>query len=208
MRFAPHGDPMITNDGKMLAPEGSSPKDFDLTVPLANKYQPKTRRAARDLPADAQTQTVLNSVLLYKLLGVSDNEVSVLLNCEIDDVTHIKGLPAFQETFELLFHEILSVNSTSLQSRLASYANRAVENVMELADSEPEKRTDRDGNTTTYYPVPPIVKLKANQDILDRSGLSPDVLFGRANDEGNSLQIEILTEQDNRTQVNINMGKR
>lgn len=199
---------------KMLAPEGRAAHDFAITVPDAKTYVPKTRRSGRELPAEPQTQTVTNAVLVYKLLGMSNNEMAHVLGTAIKDIEHIVALPAFQETFELLFNEILSANSNSLQARISSYANRAVENVMELADYKPatevvmDEETGEEVHKVGDYKVPPIVVLKANQDILDRSGLNPDTLFGRSNqDNGNTLQIEVISEADNKTQVNIKMGK-
>lgn len=212
MKFAPPGDPLVVGMNKLLVADGQQ-TDFSLKVPAAKNYQPKIRRSGREFPAERQTQTVINSVIVYKLLGMSENEMAVVLGAKISDIEHIQNLPAFQETFELMFSEILSVNSQSLQARLATYANRAVENVMELADYKPTPTTivDEDGIETTKegdWKVPAIVVLKANQDVLDRSGLSPDTLFGKSGDDGaNTLQIEVISEQDNRTQVNIKMGK-
>ncbi len=58
--------------------------------------------------------------------------------------------------------------------------------------------------------VPAIVKLKANMDILDRSGLSSDALFGKGSqeDSNNTLQIQIVEAADSHTNITINTGKR
>lgn len=213
MRFAPPGDPLVVGMNKMLVPDGSEPRDYSLTVPILSKYVPKVRRSGKELPADGQTQTVINAVLVYKLLGMTANEMSHCLGTTIEQIEHVMNLPAFQETFELLFSEILSVNSGSLQARIASYAGNAAEKVMELSSyrPQPKVRKDEEGNEVTEegdWKVPPIVVLKASQDILDRTGLSADTLFGKGNqDTGNTLQIEVISEQDSKTQVNIKMGK-
>lgn len=213
MQYARRGDPLVTDRGKIVPAVDSSTRDFSLVVPDIKNFQPRVRRSSKELPAEPQTQTVINAVLVYKLLGMSENEMSVRLGTDIKDILHVITLPAFQETFELLHGELLTANSNSLQARLASYAGRAIENVMDLADYKPEQEviTDDEGNETVKenWKVPAIVVLKANQDVLDRSGLHPDTLFGKnaAQDEGNTLQIEIVTEQDNRTNINIKTGR-
>jgi len=210
MKYAQPGDPLVSNRGKLVAATDRGPQDFSLTVPNLANFQPKTRRSGKELPAEPQTQTVVNAIMVYTLLGMSENEMAVHLGTSISDIEHVKSLPAFQETFELVFGELLSANSNSLQARLASYAGAAVENVMELANYKPKPKIETDEETGEViqqegdWKVPPIVVLKANQDVLDRSGLHQDVLFGKhSTDEGNTLQIEIVSEQENRTSINI-----
>jgi hypothetical protein len=208
--FPKPGDPLIHGTHTLIPAEGRKPPDFSLTTPVANEYQPRIRRSGKEFPADAQTQTVLNAVLMYSLLGMSKNEIAMILNVSIPEVEGLQSMSAYQETFEMLFKELLTVNSSSLQARIASYAARAVDNVFEIADAKPADRTlyDEDGNEVIEkgsHPVPPIVVLKANQDILDRSGLSEEALFGKnSGDDGNSLQIVITSEQDNKTDITIN----
>lgn len=205
MSLAQPGDPYIDNKGNVVQPK-STKKDIrpmklatSTSVPVASAYQSTQRRSVKELFAEPQTQTVLNAVLLYSLMGLTPNEIAFILNTHVEDVHHIIDLPAYQETFEALFKEIISANSNSLQARISAYAANAVENVMELADV-----SNDDEN------VPAIVKLKANQDILDRSGLSTDALFGKGaqEDSSNTLQIQIVEAADSHTNININVGKK
>jgi hypothetical protein len=214
MRFAKPGDPLVVGMSAVIPATERGPADFSLTVPTLANLQPKIRRSSKELPAERQTQTVINALIVYKIAGMSVNEMAVVLGTDIEQIEHVLSLPAFQETFEIVFKELLSANSSSLQARISAYAGRSVENVMELANYKPTPKTVKDeetGDETEQegdWKVPPIVVLKANQDILDRSGLSPDTLFGKGNqDDGNTLQIEVIAEQDNRTQVNIKVGK-
>lgn len=204
MSLAQPGDPYLDSKGAVI--QAKAPKkdarplrlNVATTIPLASSYQAHSRRSIKELFAEPQTQTVLNAVLMYSLLGMTVNEIAALLNTSIVDVQHIIDLPAYQETFEALFREIISANSNSLQARISAYAANAVENVMEIADSE------------IGEDIPAIVKLKANQDILDRSGLSSDALFGKsAQEDGqNTLQIQIVEAADSHTNININVGKK
>lgn len=205
MPLAPPGDPYIDIRGNVVQPKKTvgSVRPMKLatstSVPIASAYQSTVRRSIKELFAEPQTQSVINAVLMYSLLGMTSNEIAHLLDTSVVDVQHIVDLPAYQETFEALFREIISANSNSLQARISAYAANAVENVMELADVSNDDEH-----------VPAIVKLKANQDILDRSGLSTDALFGKGSqdDSSNTLQIQIVEAADSHTNININVGKK
>jgi hypothetical protein len=136
-----------------------------------------------------------------------------MLGITTTEIDQIKNMPAYQETFEILFKELLSVNSTSLQARIASYAGRAIDNVMDLAE---EKKVEQDlydasGDKVVgvgEYLIPPIVKLKANQDILDRSGMAAEQLFGNQDQDQNTLEIVVTSKKDQQTDVKINIGRK
>lgn len=200
MPLARPGDPYVTDKGQVLLP-GNNPMDAlpradsTLGAPVARSIVSKQRRTVKDLPAvEPTTQTAINAVLVYKLLGMTDNEISFITHIPIGDISRLCHLDAYQETFEILFHEMISVNSTSLQSKIASFASDALDNVMDIA-----KTSKHD-----------LAKLKANQDILDRSGLHPETLFGKNKSEDgfDSLKIVIQDGEDERTKVNIDLRKR
>lgn len=205
MALAQPGDPYIDNKGNVVQPRTTKTDvrpmrlATNTSVPIASAYQAHTRRSIKELFAEPQTQSVINAVLMYTLLGMTPNEISHLLDTSVVDVQHIIALPAYQETFEALFREMISANSNSLQARISAYAANAVENVMDLASVENDDEH-----------VPAIVKLKANQDILDRSGLSTDALFGKGSqdDANNTLQIQIVEAADSHTNIVINTGKK
>lgn len=205
MSLAQPGDPYIDNKGNVVQPKKTKQDVRPMrlatstSVPVAAAYQSTARRSVKELFAEPKTQTVLNAVLLYSLLGLTPNEIAFILDTDVRDVHHIIDLPAYQETFEAMFREIISANSNSLQARISAYAANAVENVMDLASVENDDES-----------VPAIVKLKANQDILDRSGLSTDALFGKGSqeDSSNTLQIQIVEAADSHTNININVGKK
>lgn len=200
MALAKPGDPLV-GMGTMLTPdtEDDAPPDQpSVAIPNLRKLVVKSRLSLQDLPADTKTQSVVNAVLVYHLLGMTDNEIALALGVGIIDVQQVKALPAYQETFELLFGEIISANSNSLQARIAQYAGDAVENVMNLA-----KQKD-------FEKVPPIVILKANQDILDRSGLNHETLFGKNADKGeeNTLRVVVTSGNENKVDVNVNFKRK
>lgn len=208
MRLPPPGDPLVTTDGKMLEPKARVEPDYTLTVPTARDLVPRKHRSVREMGVDGQTQTVVNAVLVYKLLGVSPNEVAHILGTSPLEIDRIMDLPAFQETFEMMFNEILSVNSSSLQARIGRYAGQAFENLMELANAKPIEIVKEDAEGNKYkgqqFDVSPLVILKANESVLDRSGLSAEHLFGKgAQSETPQLEIEITSASENKADLGI-----
>lgn len=198
------GDPIVDETGRVVLADGHIPEALSTTVPSAKTYIAKKRRSLSELPAETKTQTVINAVLLYSLLGMTPNEIAYALGTQIADVEHIRNLEQYQDTFNLLFREIISANSSSLQARIQRYAASSVENMLELADYKPE--FDESG-TPKGYVIPPIVKFRANADILDRAGLSSDALFGKGSESGdeNTLKIEVVEAGDAKTNININV---
>jgi hypothetical protein len=203
MALAEPGDPFVTGLGdKIITPVRDSdeaPDKITATVPVAKNYISKNlRMSLKEMPAEMQTQAIVNAVLVFHLMGLSNNEIALALNVSMQQISAIKEMTAYQETFELLFSEFIASNSQSLQSRIASFAARSVENIMELADA---KAGDEN--------VPAIVILKANQDVLDRSGLSADALFGK-NTASDDMNLKIVIEDNDgvRDKVTVDFSKR
>lgn len=212
MQLARPGDPLIDRDGEIIEADGRKEPKYSLEVPIARTLRAKTPRSIKELGSEPHTQTVINAVLVYKILGVSTNEIAYTLNTDPDEIERIYTLSGFQETFDKLFRELLSTNSNSLQARLAAFAGKAIENVMDLADAKPVKiikKDDADNEIEVeHFSVPPIVILKANDSILDRAGLSADTLFGKHAQEATpQLEIEITSAGDNKTDLKVKIGK-
>lgn len=187
------GDPLI-HDGKIIAKEQvvDTLKSGDRLTPIAYKIKPSSRRNMNDMPCvDANRQMALNVILVYSLLGLTDNEISHLSKIPVTEIENLRFSSDYQVTFEMLFKELISVNSTSIKARLSDYATRAVDNIIELAET-----ADKD-----------IVKLKANQDVLDRAGLSADTLFNDDNNtDDDTLKIVIDNGTGGQANTNININ--
>jgi predicted transcriptional regulator len=210
--LAQPGDPYVTVTGEVIPARGYNEKSFELRVPIAKNLQANVRRSLLDLGTDAQTQTVVNAVLVYHILGMTKNEIAHHLGVTITDIEKIFELEAFQDTFHQLFTELLHTNSNSLQARIAAMAGKSLENLMDLANTKPVKVTRKDDADnefeTDHWSVPPIVVMKSNESILDRSGLTPDILYGNVqSDQEQGLEIEITTASDNKTNVKIKTGR-
>lgn len=210
----PPGDPLVTHDGRVIEAEGRPERDFSLTIPNARTLVTSKARSLREVGSDAQTQSVVNAVLVYKLMGVSPNEIAHVMNTTPIEIHRVMELDLFQETFEMVFKELLSVNSNSLQARMGRYAGKAFENLMNLADAKPvtKKIKDDAGDliVVEHHSVNPMVVLKANESVLDRSGLSAEHLFGKnAQSDAPQLEIEITSASDNKPDLNfkVKVGK-
>lgn len=201
MPLARPGDPYVADNGRVLLdkpthPEDAIPRaDISMGAPTARTLQSTERRTIKDMPAsNTKLQTAINVVLVYQMLGLTETEIAFLTGIEIPDIARIKHDAAYQETFDILFHQFISVQSTSLQSKIAAYASDALDNVITIAGSSKHE----------------MAKLKANQDILDRAGLHPEVLFGKnKQDDGfDSLKIVIQQGEEEGTKVDIDLQRR
>jgi hypothetical protein len=200
MVLANPGDPYVATNGKVLVP--SSRDELDalpnadsvLGPPAARGHQSAKRRSIKDMPTDPRTQTAVIVVLVYSLVGLSENEIAHVVNISIDDVRAIRNHAAYQETFEMLFHELIHANSNSMVAKIAKFAPGALQNIVELAKSAENDHA----------------RLKANQDILDRAGLHHETLFGKA--AGDSLDgLKIIIQQgrdDDKNDFGIEISKR
>lgn len=193
------GDPYVSDKGEVFLEDGNPmnalPRaDSVLGAPLAKNIIPKSRKTLADLPAEKNVQTAINCIIVYQLLGLSENEIAHTLHIPIEDVKRVKSHIGFQETFDILFHEFININSTSLQSKIASFAGTALDNVMEIASTSKHD----------------LAKLKANQDLLDRSGLHPEHLFGKFKDDDgfDSLKIVIQDGDDKEMKVDVDLKRR
>jgi hypothetical protein len=196
MGLAKPGDPYISANGKVFDGKG---KELDV-LPVADSLGPSAarafvsskRRSISDLSTDPKTQTAIAVVLFYSIFGLSDNEIAYTVGITHDDITRLKKLDAYQETFELLFWEMIHSNGQSLVAKIAAKAPGALDNLFNIADSAQNENA----------------RLKANQDILDRSGLHPETLFGKAGgDNIDGLKIVVKKADDESTTVDINLRR-
>ena len=196
MGLANPGDPYVTSRGKVLADNGREitalPEVDALGPSAARAHVSSKRRSIEDLPTDAKTQTAVAVVLFYSLVGLTDNEIAHTIGIKPADVTGLRKLDAYQETYELLFWEFIHANGQSLVAKIAAKAPSALDNLFDLADNAENENA----------------KLKANQDILDRSGLHPETLFGKsAGDNIDGLKIVVRKADDEKTEVELNFKR-
>jgi hypothetical protein len=188
------GDPYVSSKGQVVLPKKEHAAAIEIGPPRAKNIMPSVRRSIKDFPADENTQKAINVVMVFSLLGMTENEIAFALNVKLEDVRRLRELTTYQETFELLFSEMISINSTSMQAKIAAFAPKALENLMDLAnDAENEN-----------------AKVKANQDLMDRAGLHHETLYGKnaSDDAFSSLKIVISDGDEQKTDIEVNIGKK
>lgn len=127
-------------------------------------------------------QTAVTTVVAMRLLGLDLVDIADVLNTDLRTINNILEKESVQKTFELMLKNIISHNANIVQGRISSYANSAVSVVNDLMTDEE---------------VQPIVRLKAAQDFLDRSGLEADQFFKDPNKDNQSdNQLEIIITRD------------
>lgn len=193
MPLASPGAPYVQKDGQIVAAPDTQEKlaSGELTVgaPIARSYSPKKRRSFKDLPTDPKTQTAIIVIMVYSLLGLTENEIAHIIGIDLEKVEALRRHSAYQETFELLFFELISANSNSLQSKIASMAPTALESLLEVMQKGKQE----------------VARVRAADSVLDRAGLRADELFGQQSSGMESLNIVFQDGDENKVSVDINV---
>jgi len=195
MPLAKKGDPYVTREGQVIIKTDAIPDVNSTSIgpPIAKRITPDHQRSIKELPTDPKTQTALNVVLVYHLMGLTDNEISILVGIDIEQIQYLKDMPAYQETFEILFSQFISTNSSSLQAKIAAFAPAALESMLDLAVKAKNENA----------------RMKAAADVMDRSGLHYETLYGRNKDDSSFESLKIVFEDGEDTKnINIEVGKR
>lgn len=194
MALAKPGDPFVTTRGQVVLSKKEPEAPIEIGIPRVSRHISSTRRSIKDFPADENTQKAIHVVMVYSLLGMTDNEIAHALNIKLEQIKQLKEIPAYQETFEWLFSELISINSSSMQSKIAAYAPKALTNLMELADDAKNENA----------------RVKANQDLMDRAGLHHETLYGKnsSDDAFSSLKIVITDGEEQKSNIEVSVGKK
>lgn len=204
MTLAKEGDPYISGSGTLIEPD-NLPDEEIIAVSEERRALPKisTILPQKDLgldylpEPDYKQQTVLAAVVGLKLMGVNAVNIAEIMDTDLETIERLTNSPATQKSFEYIFRNIIDSNSTAIQGRIAAYANGAVDTVKELMEDK-DVRDD--------------VRLKAAQDVLDRSGTNADQFFATNNEtsqQDDELRIVVMDEQgeNERVRVDIKKGK-
>jgi len=202
MTLARKDDPYIDGTGNLLMPKGiEAPDAFDLEekrkiLPIFRTLVVTKRTDLEDLPEpDGNQQTVISAVVGLKLLGLSDVDIADTMNTSLEQIQSIVKMPATQASFERIYQNIIHANSENVQGRIAAHANSAVDVVVAMMNDE-DTRDD--------------VRLKAAQDILDRSGAHPDQFFGetsKSQQNDDELRIVIMDEESKKERVTVELKR-
>lgn len=194
-------DPYVHGVGQVVAPKGEDLQEYAGKVrevmPRLVNFVPLKDKKRDQLPAkDPKEQVAISAVLALKLQGFDPVDIADFFGTSFTKIEEILKSPEAQTSFEMLFFNLINYNASSLQGRVSSYANRALDTVVNLMEGE-KVRQD--------------VKLKAAQDILDRSGLNHETFFSAQNDRGRSddeLTITIMSEEDKPQGLSVTITKK
>jgi hypothetical protein len=202
MVLAKSNDPYIDGSGKAIeADHVAMPDAFVLEekrkiLPIFRTLTATKRIDIDNAPEpEGSQQTVISAVVGMRLLGLSDVDIADMMGTNLDKIQSIVNLPATQATFERIYQNIIHTNSDHIQGRIASHAGRAVDVVVSMMDDE-DTRDD--------------VRLKAAQDILDRSGSHPDQFFGesgKSQQQDDELRIVIMDEEGKQERVKVDIKR-
>jgi hypothetical protein len=203
-KLANPGDPYVMGARKIVFNEHDPGNGTDIetyverrVIPAFHKVIPSKTRNIDDLPeADAKQQAGYAAVVALRLMGVQPADIAEMLETNVSAVEEIMQRPAVQNTFEQLFQGVINAHASTVQGKIASFADSAVDAVVELMANQ-ETRQD--------------VRLKAAQDILDRSGTGPDQFFMRGNEhhtQNDELRITVFGEDEQKKQVEVSLSRK
>ena len=195
------GDPYVDGFGNVIIQKGEELEQFAgrtrEVLPSLQRFKPVRLRKRDDCPEkDHKTQAGLNAIIAFRVMGFEIVDIAEFFEATIAEIEEMLARPAAQRTFEMMFVNFINHNADNLQGRISSYAHRAVDTVIALME-DVEVRDD--------------VRLKASQDILDRSGANAEQFFA-ASDQGSraedELQITFMSEGDAKDKIEVKIKRR
>jgi hypothetical protein len=188
------GDPLVAPNGNIIEPEPVEDAKVlspGISMPSSTidpeLYRPLRRRTIRELPADPKVLNPIGIVFMYTIMGIGDREIADILHCTSDEIASIRKHSAYADYFNGVLGEFINANSDLLTSRIASYAQTALQTVGTLAADGKKEET----------------KLRASIDLLDRAGVRPKDQEQRQNTIKNELRIIIV---DGEKSVNLELN--
>jgi len=198
------GDPLVVGVGGDKYEQITLPDD-KIDVPSVEErytftrlrdFAPVKEITKDDLPeTEHQEQMTTSLVIALKMLGLHETDIADVCGVTLPHIEKVIKRPAAQFTFERMVRNIIDANATSTQGRIASYANDAVTTVVTMMQ---DNKTRDD------------VRLKAAQDVLDRSGTNADQYFNSSMGQGSQedeLQIVFTDEGEEKEKVKVNWKK-
>lgn len=192
------GDPLITETGAKIDPEGyaggrpikSEPPAMVLD---AVSFRPLKKRTLKELPAEVPLINGVGAIFMYTMLGVGDREIADALKVTVPEVLEVRQHTAYKECFDIVVAEFINKNSDLLAARVAAYSHSALDVVGSIALTGKKEET----------------KLKASIDLLDRAGVkAKDVAERSAQNKANELRIVVVKGDGvSGIDVNLNLGE-
>jgi hypothetical protein len=205
MALAKPGDPLVTGVGIVVLDDDTleerqvSIEEYSerRKIPAFDKFKPAKEIRQDMMPdADPKEQTGIAAIVGLRLMGLAFEDIADMLGVPLDEIKRMSVLPSAQATFERVFRGLIAVSAESVQGKIASFADNAANVVVGLMNDE-KTRAD--------------VRLKAAQDVLDRSGTNADNFFsgdaGQTSQE-DELRITFMDDEGAQEKVSVQIKRK
>lgn len=202
IELAKPGDPLVTRTGVLVDPDLPRIQKALDKLPATvgetrsnnaispSDFRSQKKRNIKDLPAPVNVMNGVGAVFMYTMMGVGDREIADTLGITTMQLDELRHHSAYVECFQQVIDELISAQSDAIQARIASYANKAVDNIFHIA-----QHTEEDS-----------LKLRANQDLADRAGIGAKQMMERKVGQQATLRIMVIDEEKS-VNVNLNIGE-
>lgn len=186
MNLPEPGAPLILADGTQIDPStGKAVRSNVMEVPnnkeLREHYVAVQRRLV-DLPLPPSKMNAISILVMYKLIGLSNDEIGVATGLEENKVSQLLMSDAFMDMQKMVIDSIHEADASDIRAMMKKNALNGVRKMGELVMSDDE-----------------FVALAASKDSLDREGYRPvDVVEHRHKLDG-GLKIEIVQRNHSNT---------
>lgn len=186
------GDPLVTETGKTIDPEGYAkgrplPKEAPALVLDAANFRPLKKRSLKEMPGEVGMINAIAAVFMYTMLGIGDREIADALGIPSNQVDDVRKHPAYKECFDMIVGEFINKNSDLLAARIAAYSHSALDVVGAISLNGKKEET----------------RLKASTDLLDRAGVRAKDIADKGSTNKSELRIIVV---DNSKDKNINLS--
>ena len=173
--------PLTLADGTVVHPDGrvEKPRAKFVEVPSNTEAQQivaRARSSLADLPALPKQMNLINVILTYSLLGITDEEIAIATGLTTKQIGQVRMQEAYGKVQDLLAEQIADSGKEAVRTFLNQHALSAAKQVVQVMESTTREE----------------MALAAAKDILDRTNNRPvDVHEHRLMVDG-GLRVEII----------------
>ena len=149
--------------------------DADNVSEVLPTIAPKDNVRLEDLPAEPRIMNVVCSVIGYKLLGISNNDICIALGCNHKQLNDILNGEVYDKAYNDVVAAFVKGQENSARDILAKASMSAANTLVAIASKSKNEQN----------------KLKAAEKILNRMNITGDESHGMS---GPGLTIKIIKE--------------
>jgi hypothetical protein len=181
---------LTLKDGTIIHPDGSRTRpgqEKRVEIPSNSRAQQIVARANRrlgDLPSLPAQLNAMSVVLVYTLWGLVDADIAIATGLTVQQVKAIRAHDVYHTLQKDMLEQIKKADEDTVRALINEHAERAVNKVVVLMDSEDEK-----------------ISLGASKDILDRAGHRPADIVEHRHMLTDTLRIEVTTRNADEAEI-------